>query len=246
MKAVYLTEPGRLRTHDVADPRLQGPNDVLLQLQAVGICGSDLHYFRTGRIGSQVLEAPWVMGHECTAVVREVGPEVDGVRPGDRVAVDPLIACGHCDQCRSGRKHTCRQQHFLGCPGQQQGCLCQWLVMPSDCCFPVPEQLSVGAAVLVEPFAIALHALHQLGTAEGKHIGVLGAGPIGLCVLAALQAAGTASVTMTTGGAAAIGPTLANSVLTCAVPRCASSASSDAHCSTKTNRVGSSRSRCRA
>jgi L-iditol 2-dehydrogenase len=197
MKAVYLTEPGRLRTEEVADPGLKGPSDVLLQLQAVGICGSDLHYFRTGRIGSQVLGAPWVMGHECTAVVRDVGPEVDGIRPGDRVAVDPLIACGRCDQCRSGRKHTCRQQHFLGCPGQQQGCLCQWLVMPSECCFPVPSQLSVGAAVLVEPFAIALHALHQLGSAQGKHVGILGAGPIGLCVLAALQVAGAASVTMT-------------------------------------------------
>ena len=197
MKAAYLSAPGRMSTGHAPDPKLSRPTDVLLELQAVGICGSDLHYFRTGRIGNQVLDAPWIMGHECTAVVAEVGPAVQGLAPGDRVAVDPLIACGRCDQCRAGRKHTCREQHFLGCPGQQQGCLCERLVMPSECCFPVPAQLSVGAAVMVEPFAIALHALHQLGAAQGKHIAVLGAGPIGLCVLAALKHAGAASVALT-------------------------------------------------
>jgi L-iditol 2-dehydrogenase len=130
-------------------------------------------------------------------VVAEVGSAVTGLAVGDRVAVDPLIACGRCDQCRSGRKHTCREQHFLGCPGQQQGCMCERIVMPSECCFRVPEQLSVGAAVMVEPFAIALHAQRLLGSAQGKHIGILGAGPIGLCVLAALQLAGIASVILT-------------------------------------------------
>jgi len=194
MKAAYLTAPGHFSTCHAPDPKIEQPTDVLLELSAVGICGSDLHYFRTGRIGNAVLDAPWIMGHECAAVVAAVGPAVRGLSPGDRVAVDPLIACGRCDQCRAGRKHTCRQQHFLGCPGQQQGCLCERLVMPSECCFRVPEQLSVGAAVLVEPFAIALHALNQLGSAQGKHIAVLGAGPIGLCVLAALRWAGAASV----------------------------------------------------
>jgi L-iditol 2-dehydrogenase len=197
MKAAYLTAPGHMATGHAADPELRSPHDVLLDLQAVGICGSDLHYFRTGRIGSQVLAAPWIMGHECTAVVAEVGAAVQGLAPGDRVAVDPLIACGRCDQCRSGRKHTCREQRFLGCPGQQQGCLCEHLVMPAECCFKVPEHLSVGAAVMVEPFAIALHAHNLLGSAQGKHIAVLGAGPIGLCMLAALRLGGAASVALT-------------------------------------------------
>ncbi len=199
MKAAFLSAPGRMTCGHAPDPELSGPGDVLLELQAVGICGSDLHYFRTGRIGSQVLQAPWIMGHECTAVVREVGSAVRDLAPGDRVAVDPLIACGRCDQCRAGRKHTCREQRFLGCPGQQQGCLCERLVMPAECCFKVPEQLSVGAAVMVEPFAIALHALSMLGSAgaEGQRIGVLGAGPIGLCMLAALRWAKSAEVLVT-------------------------------------------------
>jgi L-iditol 2-dehydrogenase len=197
VKAVYLTAPGQFVTRQVPDPELTGSSDVLLETQAVGVCGSDLHYYRTGRIGNQVLTEPWIMGHECTAIVKQVGGAVSGLKAGDRVAVDPLIACGRCDQCRGGRVHTCRQQRFLGCPGQQHGCMAELLVMPSECCFRVPEQLSVGAAVMVEPFAIALHAQRLLGDTTDKAIGILGAGPIGLCVLGAVQLAGAGATHVT-------------------------------------------------
>jgi L-iditol 2-dehydrogenase len=197
LKAVYLTEPGHFATRDVPDPELTAPSDVRLRVGAVGVCGSDLHYYRTGRIGSQVLSDPWIMGHECTATVETVGSAVNGLAPGDRVAVDPLIACGRCDQCRSGRLNTCRQQRFLGCPNQQHGCMCELLVMPAACCFRVPDHLSAGAAVMVEPFAIALHALSLWGDPLGKTVGVLGAGPVGLCVLGALRLAGAAATAVT-------------------------------------------------
>lgn len=187
MRAAYLTAPGRFELRDVPDPELQSPTDVRLALSAVGVCGSDLHYYRTGRIGNQVLSSPWIMGHECSAVVESVGSDVRGLAPGDRVAVDPLIACGTCDQCRSGRANTCRRQRFLGCPNQQHGCMCDLLVMPAECCFKVPSQLSTGSAVMVEPFAIALHAQRLWGDPAGKAVGVLGAGPVGLCVLGALR-----------------------------------------------------------
>jgi len=197
MKAVYLTAPGEFATRDVPDPDLANPGDVRLRLGAVGVCGSDLHYYRTGRIGSQVLTEPWIMGHECTATVESVGADVRGLAAGDRVAVDPLIACGSCDQCRSGRANTCRRQRFLGCPNQQHGCMCELLVMPAACCFPVPAHLSAGAAVMVEPFAIALHAQRLWGSPEGKAVAVLGAGPVGLCVLGALRLAGASAVAVT-------------------------------------------------
>jgi L-iditol 2-dehydrogenase len=197
MKSVLLTAPGRFAVRDVPEPSISQPSDVLLRMQAVGVCGSDLHYYRTGRIGDQVLRDPWVIGHECTAVVERVGEGVAGLAPGDRVAVDPLIACGSCDQCLAGRANTCRKQRFLGCPGQCPGCMSELLVMPGACCLPVPERLSVGAAVMVEPFAIALHALHLAGDSAGLAIGVLGSGPIGLCVLGALQLSRPRSVHVT-------------------------------------------------
>lgn len=197
MKAIYLTRPGHFTTRDVADPALTAPSDVRLKVGAVGVCGSDLHYYRTGRIGTQVLSDPWIMGHECTARVESVGAEVTSLAPGDRVAVDPLIACGSCDQCRGGRLNTCRRQRFLGCPNQQQGCMCELLVMPAACCFRVPNRLSEGAAVMVEPFAIALHAQRLWGDAEDRAVGVFGAGPVGLCVLGALRLAGARTTVLT-------------------------------------------------
>ncbi|HTV23043.1 MAG TPA: alcohol dehydrogenase catalytic domain-containing protein [Polyangiaceae bacterium] len=197
MKAVYLTAPGQFSTRDVADPELEGSHDVRLRVGAVGVCGSDLHYYRTGRIGSQVLTEPWIMGHECTATVESVGASVQGLAPGDRVAVDPLIQCGQCDQCLAGRINTCRRQRFLGCPNQQHGCMCELLVMPAACCFRVPAHLSPGAAVMVEPFAIALHAQRLWGNPQGKAVAVLGAGPVGLCVLGALRLGGASAVAVT-------------------------------------------------
>lgn len=197
MHGVYLVEPGRFRVQSLPEPRLGADDDVLIEMLGVGVCGSDMHYFKSGRIGPQVVEYPFILGHECAGVVREVGPAVKGLAPGDRVAVDPLVACGRCDQCRAGRANTCRQQRFLGCPNQQHGCMCELLVMPASCCFPVPEQLSAGAAVMVEPFAIALHAQRLWGSAEGAAVAVLGAGPVGLCVLGALRLAGASAVAVT-------------------------------------------------
>jgi L-iditol 2-dehydrogenase len=197
MQAVYLTEPGRFRVQSLLEPKLVEPDDVLLEMQGVGVCGSDMHYFKSGRIGTQVIEYPFILGHECAALVRAVGPEVQGIQVGDRVAVDPLVNCGVCDQCLAGRLNTCRAQRFLGCPGQLAGCMAERVVMPARCCFPVPQTLSLGAAVLVEPFAIALHAARLADDLRGLDVGVLGAGPIGLCVLAAARSAGAGSVVCT-------------------------------------------------
>lgn len=197
MHGVYLVEPGRFRVQSLPEPRLGADDDVLIEMLGVGVCGSDMHYFKSGRIGPQVVEYPFILGHECAGVVREVGPAVKGLAPGDRVAVDPLVSCGSCDQCRSGRFNTCRAQRFLGCPGQLMGCMVQYVVMPARCCYRVPETFSLGAAVLVEPFAIALHATRLAGPLAGRDVGVLGSGPIGLCVLAAARALGARSVVAT-------------------------------------------------
>jgi threonine dehydrogenase-like Zn-dependent dehydrogenase len=99
MKSVFLTAPGKLTLQDTPAPRRHNPTEVLLRMRAVGICGSDIHYFKNGRIGDQIVQHPWIVGHECAATVAEVGPAVKTLRPGDAVVIDPLVACGNCDQC---------------------------------------------------------------------------------------------------------------------------------------------------
>ena len=194
MKAAYLTAIEKVELGEAPEPKMRGPRDVLLQVEAVGVCGSDIHYDRTGRIGEQVVEFPWILGHECSARVVEVGEAVRNVQAGQRVAIDPLVACGRCDQCLAGRPHTCRNQTFLGCPGQARGAMAERLVMPSECCFPVPPQMTATQVVLLEPLAICVYAAAFAGDPTGKTVAILGSGPIGLCVLLALKAAGDCTV----------------------------------------------------
>jgi len=194
MKAAFLTGVRQVEIRDVPEPRPAGPNDVLLGIDTVGVCGSDMHYYRTGRIGQQIVKFPWIVGHECAATVIKVGSAVEDLRPGDRVAVDPLIPCGQCDQCQRGRRHTCRNQVFLGVPDQLPGSLAEQLVMPAACCYPIPDSMTMEQATLIEPFAIGLYTQRRAGTPNGEKIAILGCGPIGLCVLLAIKAAGPCRV----------------------------------------------------
>jgi L-iditol 2-dehydrogenase len=194
MKAAFLTAIRQIQVREAPEPKLNGPRDVLVKVETVGVCGSDVHYYNAGRIGSQRVEFPWITGHECAGTVVAVGPAVTHLRPGERVAIDPLAPCGACDQCRAGRAHTCRNQKFLGCPGQLPGALCEFLVMPAESCFPVPENLTAVQAAVVEPFSIGVYA-RQLSLARpGAKIAVLGTGPIGLCVLLACRAEGECTI----------------------------------------------------
>lgn len=194
MKAAYLTAPERIEVLDAPAPARRQPTDVLVRIDAVGVCGSDLHYYHAGGIGEQVVAYPWVMGHECAGTVLEAPAGVPGPRVGDRVAIDPLIACGQCDQCLSGRRHTCRRQKFLGCPGQTPGALAEQMVLPAECCFPVPPAMTAAEAVLAEPFSIGLYAVRLAALKPGARVAVLGSGPIGLCVLLAAKALAQATV----------------------------------------------------
>lgn len=198
MQGLMLTGIRQMEMREVPEPESPRQGQLLLRIVTVGICGSDLHYYRTGRIGDQIVDFPWMLGHECSAIVEETGPDVEGFVPGDRVAVDPLIWCNQCDQCLSGRVHTCRNQTFLGCPGQMPGCLCERILMPARSCFKVPDELTMTDAALVEPFSIGLYS-RMLGPEDltGKSVAILGSGPIGLCVLLACKEAGVDRVFMT-------------------------------------------------
>jgi len=183
MKAVYLTGIGQLEFMEVDTPGPPGPGEVLLKVENVGVCGSDVHYYREGGIGEQIVAYPHRVGHEASARIESVGPGATGLSQGSLVAVEPAVSCHKCTQCRAGRPNTCENLRFLGCPGEMDGCLCEYIVMPADCCFPVPETMSPEEAALVEPFSIAVYAVHAAGNVSGRSVGVLGTGPIGLSVL---------------------------------------------------------------
>ncbi|MBU4461121.1 MAG: alcohol dehydrogenase catalytic domain-containing protein [Verrucomicrobia bacterium] len=205
MKAMRLTGIRAMAMAEVPDPEIRGPGDVRIRMTRVGVCGSDIHYYTDGRIGSQVVAYPFAVGHEGAGVVETVGSAVTRVKRGDHVAVEPAMPCGACDQCRAGRPNTCRALKFLGCPGQAEGCLSEFIVMPEGSCLPLAAGVDDDLGALSEPLAIGVYAVRQSGPVRGLRVGVLGSGPIGLSVILAAREAGAAAVYATD----LVGPRLA-------------------------------------
>jgi L-iditol 2-dehydrogenase len=187
MKAAVLTSLRQMELREVSEPRIEKQTDVLLKIEMVGVCGSDVHYYETGRIGSQIVEYPFIIGHECAATVKAVGSSVTRVKVGEPVIVDPAVPCQQCDQCAQGRENTCHNVRFLGAPGQGGGCLCEYLVMPQECCYPTNGAITFEQGALCEPLSIGVYTVKQAGLPEGANVAILGTGPIGLSVLLAAK-----------------------------------------------------------
>ncbi|MBV5312070.1 MAG: alcohol dehydrogenase catalytic domain-containing protein [Prolixibacteraceae bacterium] len=195
MKTLVLTGIRKMEMTDHPKPILKNADDVLIRIKTVGVCGSDIHYFTEGKIGTQVVEFPFAVGHECSGIIEEVGSSVTRVKPGDLVAVDPSIHCGTCDQCLAGRPHTCRKNRFLGCPGQIDGCLTEYIVMPEFTCFTLSPKFNPTTAALIEPLTIGTYSVELAQTDfRNKTVGIFGAGPIGLSVLMVLKTMDTAKI----------------------------------------------------
>jgi L-iditol 2-dehydrogenase len=143
------------------------------------------------------VEYPFAVGHEGAGIVEAVGPGVTHVKPSDRIAIEPAMSCGACDQCKAGRPHTCRKLRFLGCPQQAEGCLSEYIVMPEQCCFKVTDKTSFDEAAISEPLAIGVYAVKQSIPMQGAKVGILGAGCIGLSVLLPAQAQGAHKIYVT-------------------------------------------------
>jgi L-iditol 2-dehydrogenase len=188
MNAALLTGIRKFETRKVPEPKLTKDTDVLIRIKTVGVCGSDIHYYTTGRIGSQIIQFPFTVGHEAAGIVEQTGKKATRVKPGQRIAIDPAVYCGHCDQCRAGRENTCRKLLFLGCPKQLEGALCQYLVLPELCCFPIKDRTTFEQAVLSEPLAIAVYAVERARLPARANVAILGAGPIGMSVFHVLRA----------------------------------------------------------
>ncbi len=204
MKAAVLTGIRQMQIMDVPEPKIEKDTDVLLKIEVVGVCGSDVHYYETGRIGSQVVQYPFIVGHECSAMVKAVGDSVTRVKVGDEVVVEPAVSCYNCDQCKQGRENTCFKLRFLGTPGQGDGCLCEYIVMPQESCFPtngamhsMANAITLEQAALCEPFAIGVYSVRQSQIFRNAKIAILGSGPIGLSCMAAAQAEDVEAIYMT-------------------------------------------------
>jgi L-iditol 2-dehydrogenase len=182
MKAMQLTGIRKMEMVDVPDPEISSDNDVLIKMLSIGVCGSDIHYYVSGKIGRQTVEYPFTVGHEGAGRVVETGSAVTHVKPGDRIAIEPAMPCRECDQCKAGRHHTCRNLRFLGCPKQAEGCLSEYIVMPETSCIKISDHVSMVEAALSEPLAIGVYGVKQSIPMTGAKIGVLGAGPIGFSV----------------------------------------------------------------
>ena len=197
MKVAYFTALRQLEIVDEPEPGLSAADDVLLRIDRVGVCGSDVHYYVNGRIAQQMVEYPATLGHECAATVVEVGTAVEELARGDRVAIDPALVCGACDQCRAGRTNTCRNLRFMGSPGQAPGAVAEYRVMPAACCYRIPDSMSLEVAALIEPLSVGLQAVRVGEIDPAVRAAVLGAGPIGLSVLLCAKALARSTIYVT-------------------------------------------------
>ena len=194
MRAAFLTGVRSIEVRETPAPRIARDDAILVRSKAVGVCGSDLHYYLSDSVGADKVKYPFIPGHECAGVVTEVGREVARVKPGDTVVIEPAVSCGNCDQCRTGRPHTCRKQLFLGHYGELTGGMAELTLAPERNCIPLPSRMTAVQGALAEPLSIALYATGLAGSVRGKAMAVLGTGPIGLCAVMALKADGAGAV----------------------------------------------------
>ncbi|MBI4877402.1 MAG: alcohol dehydrogenase catalytic domain-containing protein [Acidobacteria bacterium] len=193
MKAVHLVEPKKLEVVEVPMPPDPGPGEAMLKIRSVGICGSDLHWYLDGRIGSNICVLPQVLGHEPVAEVVAVGPGVPESRIGERVFVEPAIGCGRCEYCLTGNHNLCPTCRFLG-SSPTKGLFREYGVMPAHNLIPVPAGVSDARATVAEPLAVILHILELIEMRVGDTVAVLGSGPIGMLCVAVAKLAGASKI----------------------------------------------------
>lgn len=187
-QAVFMTGLNQMEIRDMPMP-MPKPGQVIVKMEYVGICGSDSHYLETGRIGDFVVEGDFILGHECSGTVVELGENVKTLKIGDRVALEPGITCGQCEFCKTGRYNLCPDVEFLATP-PYDGSLVNFLAFPENMCFKLPDNMSTLEGALVEPLAVGMHAAAQGDVRLGESVAILGGGTIGLMTLLAAKAYG--------------------------------------------------------
>lgn len=192
MKVAVMNGIGQMGFTERAIPQ-PADNEVLVKLEYVGICGSDMHYYETGRIGDYIVKPPFVLGHEPGGTVVEVGKNVKHLKAGDRVALEPGKTCGHCEFCREGKYNLCSDVVFFATP-PIDGVFQEYVAHEADLCFKLPDNVDTMEGALIEPLAVGFHAANQGNAHAGQTAVVLGAGCIGLVSMMALKAEGVSKV----------------------------------------------------
>ncbi|MCY3693932.1 MAG: NAD(P)-dependent alcohol dehydrogenase [Chloroflexi bacterium] len=193
MKALVLNGPLDLELSDLPAPGAPEPGQVRVKVKAVGVCGSDVHYYEHGRIGDFVVEEPMVLGHEAAGVVEAVGDGVRSLSPGDAVAMEPGVPCGDCRECRIGRYNLCKDVRFWATP-PIDGVLAEFALHPAAMTYKLPAGMTLDEGALMEPLAVGVHACNRGGVGPGCVVAVNGAGPIGCVTLMAALAFGASQV----------------------------------------------------
>jgi len=195
MDAAILTSPRSMSYAPVPVPQLD-PDQVLVRVSAVGVCGSDVHYYEHGRIGPYVVESPLVLGHELSGRIEKVGADVDPGRVGQRVAIEPQRPCRVCHECKSGRYNLCPAMEFFATP-PIDGAFSEFVAIQSDFAFDIPDSVSDEAAALMEPLSVGIWACKRAEVGPGSRVLVAGAGPIGIIVAQTARAFGASEVIVT-------------------------------------------------
>ena len=195
MQASVLTRAKSIGVEQVPVPSV-ADDEVLVQVAAVGVCGSDTHYYRHGRIGGFVVEAPLILGHECSGTIVAVGADVPGSRIGERVAIEPQRNCRRCRECRAGRYNLCPDMEFYATP-PVDGAFAQYAAIRTEFAHRIPDSISDEAAALLEPLSVAISAMRKAGIVPGSSVLIAGAGPIGIICAQAAKAFGASEVIVT-------------------------------------------------
>ena len=193
-RAAYMVDLGKMEMRELPVPTAK-PGEVVLKVEYVGVCGSDVHFFETGVRKGKPFQLPFILGHECAGMVAEVGEGVKSIKVGDRVCFEPQITCGKCVYCRSGHYNMCPDVVFPSTP-PYDGMLRDYAVIPAENAFKLPDEVSTKEGALIEPLAVGLSAAEKGEVTLGKTVVILGAGCIGLVTMMACKAMGASRVIM--------------------------------------------------
>ena len=193
-KAAFMRGTDHMEIREIPVPEV-GEKEVLVRLEYVGICGSDIHYYHTGKCGTYEVDLTedFMLGHECSGTVIRTGPAVERLKTGDKVALEPGITCGKCEFCKSGHYNLCPDVKFLATP-PVQGCYEEYIAFPEDMCFKLPESMDAMEGALIEPLSVGFYAAEQGEVQVGDTVVILGGGCIGLVTMLACKAHGAGQI----------------------------------------------------